>query len=276
MTTRYTTHVARSSRSIQNVGTTVRELRSTIGWTQKTLGRRAGVSQSMVSLIENSRRPDLTFATADAVIGAMGGRLSITVDAPYLSDRRRQRDPAHARLAAHVASRLRAAEWEIRAEVEVGGDRSRGWIDLLGWNHRSRVLLVIELKTEIHDLGQIERSLGWYERESRAAAFREQWRPTRIVGCLLLLATDANDQRVAANSASIAAGFPVRSRHLNGLLAGTGGEIPAGRAIAMVDPRSRRIEWIRPLRIDGRSSPAPYADYAGFMRSSPAGHRRRL
>ena len=268
--------MTRSSRSIAVVGATVRELRSTIGWTQQGLGRRAGVSQSMVSLIENAQRPDLTFATADALFAAMGGRLSIAVDAPYLGDRRRQREPAHARLEAYVAGRLRDAGWEIRTEVEVGGDRSRGWIDVIAWHAPSRVLLVIELKTEIHDLGQIERSLGWYERESRGVALRERWRPSRVVGCLLLLATDANDARVAANGPSIASGFPLRSRHLRAVVDGAAGDIPAGRAIAMVDPRSRRVEWVRTMRVDGRSGPASYSDYAAFMRINRAGRRRPL
>jgi transcriptional regulator with XRE-family HTH domain len=266
--------VSRSLRSIEVIGGTVRELRSTIGWTQKRLGRRAGMSQSMVSLIENAKQPDLTFATADALVAALGGRLSIAVDAPYLGDRRRQREPAHARLEAHVARRLRDAGWEIRTEVEVGGDRSRGWIDVIAWHGSSRVLLVIELKTEIHDLGQIERSLGWYERECRTVASRERWRPSRVVGCLLLLATDANDARGAENGPSIAGGFPLRSRHLDALVRGAPGDIPAGRAIAMVDPRSRRVDWIRALRVDGRSRPAPYVDYAAFMRVSRAGRRR--
>lgn len=254
----------------------MRELRSTIGWTQKTLAQQAGVSQSMVSLVENARQPDLTFATADALLGAMGGRLSIAIDAPYLGDRKRQRDPAHARLAAYVATGLRRTGWEVRTEVEVGGDRSRGWIDVLAWHPRNRVLLVVELKTEIHDLGQIERSLGWYERESRAIAFRERWRPGQIVGCLLILATAANDARVVANRAAIEGGFPVRARHLIGILAGDGGTIPTGRAIAMLDPRSRRVDWARALRIDGRHSAAPYIDYADFMRASGVRGRRRL
>ena len=173
-----------------------------------------------VSRIENARRTDLTFATADALVGSMGARLTIAVDAPYLGDRRNQRDPAHARLSAYVSMRLRAAGWEVRTEVEIGGDRSRGWIDLLGWDPRNHVLIVIELKTEIHNLGQIERSLGWYERESRAFAIRERWRPRQVVGCLLLLSTDANDVRVATNSTAIASGFPLRARHLSRLLAG--------------------------------------------------------
>jgi hypothetical protein len=149
----------------------------------------------------------------------------------------------------------------------VGGDRSRGWIDLLAFHPVSGVLLVIEIKTEIRDLGQIERSLGWYEREAWAAARRFGWRPTRAIGCLLLLATDANDVRVGANRSSFDLGFPLRTRHLGPVLAGGAPPSERGRVVALIDPRSRRRSWWRTLRIDGRRSPAPYLDYADFMRS---------
>lgn len=137
---------------------------------------------------------------------------------------------------------------------------------------------MIELKTEVHDLGQIERNLGWYEREAWAAARSVGWRPRTVRGCLLLLATVANDTRVAENRISIDAGFPLRSRHLAAILAGddqaagkedaaSGGRTAsAGRGIAMIDPASKRRAWCRPLRIDGRWTAAPYADYADFMR----------
>ncbi len=250
----------------------VRTLRTTIGWSQRELGRRAAVSQSMVCLVERGALRDLTFSTASTLLNAMGARLVVDVKAPYLGDRERQRDPAHARLAAHVVARLRHAGWETRVEVEVGGDRARGWIDLVAFHPASSVMLVIEIKTEIHDLGQIERSLGWYEREAWAVARRLGWRPMREIGCLLLLATEANDLRVAANRASIEAGFPLRARHLGTVINGTvinGGAAPTemGRAIALIDPRSRRLAWCGALRIDGRRSAAPYLDYADFMRS---------
>ncbi|MBA3876894.1 MAG: hypothetical protein C0498_08150 [Anaerolinea sp.] len=257
------------------VGTMVKTLRTAIGWSQRELGRRAAVSQSMVCLAESGVLRDLTFSTAAALLSAMGARLVVDVDAPYLGDRERQRDPAHARLGAHVLARLRRAGWETRPEVEVGGDRSRGWIDIVAFHPESRVMLVIEIKTEIHDLGQIERSLGWYEREAWGAARRFGWRPARAIGCLLLLATEANELRAAANRTSIEVGFPLRARHLEPVVLGGSMPTATGRAIAVIDPRSHRRAWCGALRIDGRRSPAPYVDYADFMRSIGPGPRRR-
>lgn len=255
------------------VGAAVANLRGTIGWTQAELGARAGMSQSQVCRVERGILSDLTFETAERLLAAMGARLVISVDAPYLSDRQRQREPAHARCSAHVAKMLRRAGWDVATEVEVGGDRSRGWIDVLAYNPVTGWLLVIEIKTEIHDLGAIERSLNWYEREAMSVARRMGWKPTRSIGCLLLLASSANDERASTNREPMNMGFPVRSRELATLVDGEAIPPLRGRAVAMIDPLSRRTSWLRPLRQDGRRSPAPYADYADFMRA--AGRQRR-
>jgi transcriptional regulator with XRE-family HTH domain len=249
------------------IGAAVKSLRTAIGWSQQMLASRAGVSQSLVSLVERGRLDDLTFGTASALLEAMGGRLVVRVDAPYLGDRARQREPAHARMSTYTVRRLRSSDWLAATEVEVGGDRSRGWIDILAVHPETGTLLVIELKTEIHDLGQIERSLGWYEREAFATARRLGWRPRRAIGCLLLLASRANDERVASNRASIDDGFRIRARELGDIIVGGSSGAPRTRAIAMIDPTSRRRAWCRPLWIDGRRTPAPHADYAGFLRA---------
>ena len=131
-----------------------------LGWTQQELAQRAHMSQGTVSAIENGRVSNLTFSRAERLLAAMGTRLVASVDAPFLGDRQRQREPAHARCSAHVASRLRRAGWQVATEVEVGGDRSRGWIDVLAFHPATGWLLVVEIKTEIRDLGGIERFLG--------------------------------------------------------------------------------------------------------------------
>jgi transcriptional regulator with XRE-family HTH domain len=256
------------------VGAAVLSLRTSLGWTQRELGRRVGLSQSEISRLERGLLEDLTLDTAERLLNGMGARLVLSVDAPFLGDRQRQREPAHARCSSHVASRLRRAGWLVATEVEVGDDRSRGWIDVLAVHPGTGLLLVIEIKTEIRDLGAIERSLGWYERASWTAARRLGWRPSRSIGCLLLLATVANDTRVIENRESFTAGFPVRARDLTACIEDGSSPTLAGRGVAMIDPLSRRAAWLRPLHTDGRRSPAPFQDYADFMRALRDGRRR--
>ncbi|MBA2380473.1 MAG: helix-turn-helix domain-containing protein [Chloroflexi bacterium] len=250
---------------IVQLGVTIKQMRLRIGWTQRELARRADVSQALVSAIENGRLPTLTFATAARLIEVMGGRLIIDATQPFLADRERQRDAGHARCETYAARRLEVDGWLVETEVEVAGDRSRGWIDLLAFHPPTRTLLVVEIKTELHDLGAIERSLGWYQRESWSAARRLGWRPARVVGCLLILATEANDRRIRENSGSLRRSYPLRWRELASIVAGHSVLPTPGCALAMLDPRSRRVQWIRSTRDDGRRSPAPYADYIDFM-----------
>jgi len=271
---RYNVTMQADPTSAQDViGKAIHGIRSTLRWSQRELSRRSGVSQSMISAVERSLAGDLTFASASRLLEAMGARLTIGVDAPYLGSRRAQTDPAHARLSGSVARSLVGQGWKVATEVEVGGDRSRGWIDILAYHPATRMLLVIELKTEIHDLGAIDRNLGWYQREAVAAARRLGWRPSRIHGSLLLLATTVNDESVRFNRESLARIFPARVNELSGLVrSGVGANIP-GRSMAMVDPRSRRRDWLRPTTVDGRRSKAPYTDYADFMRAIAASRR---
>jgi hypothetical protein len=39
-----------------------------------------------------------------------------------------------------------------------------------------------------------------------------------------------------------------------------------GRGLAVVDPTSKRRDWLRATRVDGRRSPAPFRDYGDAAR----------
>lgn len=266
-----------TSRLGQTLGFEIRTLRRTLGWTQKELAGRAGVSQTLVSAVERGVLAEVPLRTVERAATAMGARVVARLDVPFLADRSHQRDAAHARCVAFVADRLGRAGWRTTVEVQIGGDRARGWIDVLAWHRPSGVLLVVEVKTELHDLGAIERTMGWYERAAWRAARERGWRPETVLGVLLVLATETVEARARDNRMALAGAFPGRAEGLRGVV---GGVPPAGgrrRFVAAIDPMSRRVEWLRPLRIDGRRTAAPYPDYAGFIRAREArrrAHRR--
>ena len=256
---------------IRAMGVALARVRSTIRWSQRELSRRSGVPQSTISRIERANSARVSLATAANLADAMGARLRIEVDAPILDERRGQVDPAHARMSGHVTRRLEKQGWRVASEVEISSEHSRGWIDLLAFHTANRLLLVIELKTEIHDLGRIDRTLGWYEREAWAAARRLGWRPRTVVGCLLVLMTQENDTTIRFNREALAPMFRARARDLTELVEGVSTSPPLRtRALAMVDPRSKRRSWIRSTLGDGRRLPAPYVNYAQFMRLAMA------
>jgi transcriptional regulator with XRE-family HTH domain len=145
---------------------TIRETRLAIGWTQRALAAKANTSQATLSRVEAGQIDRADLATIGRVLDALQVRLEIRVDAPFLADRRPQRDAAHAYCVAFIARRLMPSGWNVRREVEIQGGRSHGWIDVLAYRQGDHALLVIEMKTEIEDLRQIERSMRWYVREA--------------------------------------------------------------------------------------------------------------
>jgi transcriptional regulator with XRE-family HTH domain len=215
------------ARAITLISTT----RETLGWTQRQLARRSGLSASTISRLESGRLTDMTLRTVGRLLDALG----------------------------------------IRVEVLAGS--AHGWIDLLAFHPRTRSLLVIEIKTEIRDVGTIQRSMAWYEREAFAAARRLTWRPVRLASALLLLETDANDVAVNANRQLFQQSFPIRAGTPATWLADSAGHTP-GRGLAMIDPTSHRQAWLRASRADGRRSAARFLNYADFMRRSRIRGRR--
>jgi len=248
----------------------VRTIRHAVGETQAELGGRVGCSQAFISNVETARAEALTIESAASIIDALGGRLEVVIVGPLLAGSR-QRDAGHARCLAAVDTRLRRAGWLTDLEASIGDDQVRGWIDVLAYHETSGLVLVVEVKTELHDLGDIQRTLGWYEREAWAAARQRGWRPRAIRSVLVVLHTAAVDDRIGDNPELIRRAFPARASEVQRMV--DGGAAIAGRGLALVDPRSRRAAWLRPTRLDGRRTDAPYEDYVGYLRSAGIGLR---
>jgi len=257
-------------------GRRFRDARLAIGWSQRELGLRARVSQAAISRIERGQPSGLGLDEIERIAVALGGTLRITFETPFLADRARQRDSVHARCVAHVASRLRGLGWLVETEVEIDGRNGPGWIDILAFHAESGTLLVIEVKTEIHDFGRIQRTLAWYTRRAWLVARDRGWRVRRSHGALLLLATDAVDAPLRENRHLADEAFPGRAAALAELAADPArAAAPVERSLAMIDPLSRRHDWLRPTRLDGRRTRAPHEDYASVARRLVQSPRRR-
>lgn len=247
-------------------GNGVRDGRLAAGWTQHELGARLTVDQSTVSRIETAKLPNVSLELAGRALDVVGARVAVFVDGPFLADRRLQRDAAHVRGVAYVRRRLERSGWEVRQEVEIGEGRLRGWIDLLAFDPQARALVTSEFKSALPDVGGAERQLDWYHRHASQAARRFGWRPLTSHALLLLLATEANDERVRANADALGVALPGRAREFAPWLADRSVASPPRRGLAMIDPFDRRARWVRPTKTDGRRTAAPYVDYADFMR----------
>lgn len=232
--------------------------------TQQVLADAVGVSRPYIAAVESGRaNPSL-----DLVV-RIAERLGIEVDLvarPPLVIARPQHDLVHARCSGYVDRRLRRAGWEVHREVEVVHGRSHGWIDLLAFDPRTGMLLIVEVKTRIDDLGAIERQLGWYERSAPGLARPFGWRPVRVLGCLILLASDEVDAGCRVNADALGAAFPWRAPEMTRVIGGEHLPAAPSRGLALIDPSSRRRDWLLRTRADGRRTAAPYRDYADAAR----------
>jgi transcriptional regulator with XRE-family HTH domain len=236
-----------------------RDTRIALDITQQELADAVGVSRGYVAIVEGGRaNPSL--ATVERFGKALGVDFRLVGDAPVIVGRQGQRDLVHAWCSGYADRRLRRATLPVAREVELVHARSHGWIDLLAFDHRTGTLFIVEIKTRLDDLGAIERQLGWYEREAFRAASDLGWHPRRLNVWLLFIASEEVDAAVRANRNVLATAFPTRARDMLAALDGT--PSPATRGLAMIDPTSRRRDWLLRTRVDGRRGAAPFRDYA--------------
>jgi transcriptional regulator with XRE-family HTH domain len=228
------------------------------------LARSVGVTASYIGRIERGdANPPLKLV--EAIASALGLEISLSVKGPIFPVGGRVTDATHARCSAYVDRRLRNAGWSTAREVEVVHGRSHGWIDVLAFDQRTATLLVIEIKTKLDDLGALERQVGWYERMAWDAARRLGWRPRRIQVCVLALASDEVEAVIRTYRELIRLAFPVRSKALFALIRGSGADT-SGRGLALIDPSSRRQDWLIATSLDNRRSRLPYRNYADAAR----------
>ena len=243
----------------------VARMRRQLGWTQKDLGARSGISQPRLSRFEAGRIEVTSLSETGRLLDSLGIRVQLRLDDPLVARSDRQHDLAHARCLAYVAGRVAKEGWDVRREVEIHHGRSHGWIDLLAFHAASRSALVAEIKSELPDVGAIQRTLSWYARMAWDVGRSFGW-PIRGVGAaLMVLATEANEARILDNGALLRQAFPVRGSAFSDWLAAPIGDMP-GAALALIDPRSRRERWVISTASDGRRSSLRYAGSADFLR----------
>lgn len=249
-------------------GRACRETRLSLDISREALAGRVGVTGRYIALIERGEaNPSLRLV--EAIADALGLDLQLSIRPPVFPAGPHLLDAVHARCSAYVDRRLRGLGWVTAREVEIVHGRSHGWIDLLAFDHRTGTLLIIEIKTRLEDLGALERQIGWYERMAGQAARRLGWRPVRVVSCVLALASDEVERVVRDHRDLLALAFPVRAAEILAALH-VPVSWPAGRGIALVDPASRRTDWMIRTSVDGRRSRLPYAGYSEAARPAAA------
>jgi transcriptional regulator with XRE-family HTH domain len=199
------------------VGAAFRAVRVRRGWRQQDVANRAGMSQSLVSMIERGHLEGVTFQTLRAVASVLDIRIDV-VARWRGGELDRLLNSRHSALGNAVAAWLRQLGWELAPEVSFAIAGERGWIDLLAWHPPTRTLLVIELKTEIVDFQDL---LGVVDRKTRLAsriARDRGWIALTVATWVVVAEGPTNRRRIAAHQALLRTALPDDGRLMRGWL----------------------------------------------------------
>jgi transcriptional regulator with XRE-family HTH domain len=186
----------------QRIGSLLRAIRVRRGWRQSDLAARARVSRWIVLRIEHGRMSSIPLGKLRAVATALDARIDSVVrwqggDLPRLLSARHSR--MHEVMARYFAT---LGDWIAEPEVSFSIYGERGVIDILAWHPTRRILLVIELKTEIVDVNEMLGSLDRKRRLVLAIARARGWDP-RTVATWLVVAPGRSNQRALADHATV-------------------------------------------------------------------------
>jgi hypothetical protein len=182
------------------------------------VAERAGISASLYSVIERGHLDRIALGTLRKVGGVLEVRLILeprwrgaAIDR-ILSSR-------HAAMSEAVTRLLLDAGWEVRPEVSFNHFGERGVVDLAAWHPGERVVLLIELKTELVDPNDL---LAVTDRRRRlvariAAPFG--WDPAVVAQWVVVAESRTNRRRLAAHRSVLRAAFPADGRAIAGWLA---------------------------------------------------------
>jgi transcriptional regulator with XRE-family HTH domain len=196
------------------IGRVLRAIRQKKGWRQEDVGKRAGVSQDVVSLIELGSISQLTLATVRRVALTLGAQVVLSISWRG-ADLDRLLDEGHASLVSAVTRLLTEAGWEVHPEISFSVYGERGSIDLVAWHAGSRTLLVVEVKTELVSLEETIRKMDVKARLAPGlVADRFGWSPAYRAHMLVLPATSTQRRRVDRFANVLDLACPVRGHEL--------------------------------------------------------------
>lgn len=135
----------------------------------------------------------------------------------------------HSRMHELLAARLACTEgWEFATEVTFSSWGERGAIDILAWHAARRIILVIELKTEIPDPAGLIAQVDRYRRLAPALAVERGWHPEEVASWVLVAESDMNRRQLARHRVMLRNAFPLDGRALRRWLRDPGGGVTVG------------------------------------------------
>lgn len=212
----------------QRIGAMLRAIRIKKRWRQTDLAAKARVSASVVGRVERGGASSVSLGRLRRLATALGARFDTFVrwdgaDLPRLLDAR------HSAMHEAVAGLLSSLDgWAFEPEVSFSIYGERGVIDILAWHPGRRALLVIELKTEVVEIGML---LGKMDQRRRLAAKVAQrsygWDPVSVSTWVVIADGRTNRRAVAAHRLVLRRKFPVDGRSMRSWLRDPLGRVDA-------------------------------------------------
>lgn len=233
----------------------MRAIRLRKRWRQKDLAAKAKVSRTMVGRIEHGRLASVPLGSIRRVAHALDARLD-TIVRWQGGDLGRLINARHSAMHEAMARMSGSLDgWTAEPEVSFSIYGERGVIDIVAWHATCRMLLVIELKTELVEINEL---MGTVDRKRRlAAAIAEErgWDPASTSAWVVLAESRTNRRAVSGHETVLRAKFPVDGRTMRGWLRRPRGRVDALSFLPSVH-EMRLGRDLRPVRRVTRPRPA--------------------
>lgn len=181
---------------------------------QADVGAGARVSQSLVSRIERGDLDRIPLATVRRVAGRLG--ISVDLRARWRGgELDRMLAAAHSLLQDEVAAALRAAGWDVVPEVTFSIYGERGSVDILARHPPTGVLLVVEIKTQLVDVGELLSTFDRKRRLTPAVATARGWPIGPVSAWVVMAEGRTNRRHVATHRHIVRAALPADGRTMH-------------------------------------------------------------
>ena len=192
----------------------MRALRHRRGWRQRELADRAQVSCTLVARIERGAFASIPIGKIRHVADALGPRFDTLVRWEG-ADLGRLLDARHAAMHETMAALLGGLDgWVFEPEVSFSIYGERGIIDILARHPGRRMLLVIELKTEVVEVSGLLGKMDQRRRLAREIGARFGWNPLAVSTWVVVAEGRTNRRTVSAHANVLRAKMPVDGRSI--------------------------------------------------------------
>jgi transcriptional regulator with XRE-family HTH domain len=211
----------------QRIGSVLRAIRVRKGWRQSDLAARARVSATLVARVEGGDIASIPMGKVRRVTETLGARFDALIRWQG-ADLGRLLDARHAGMHEAMAGLLSSLDgWLFEPEVSFSIYGERGIIDVLAWHPGRRMLLVIELKTELVEVSGLIGSMDRRRRLAWRIARERGWDPLAVSTWVVIADSRTNRRAVAAHSRVLRAKMPVDGRRMRGWLRDPSGRVDA-------------------------------------------------